>query len=53
MRTDPEPQHAAGYFHTERAVVDSYPRRIEASDLFEVQRWVTGIAHQMLEAAIR
>jgi len=43
MRSDPEPQHIALVFHDHRPVVEADTDSPEASDLLEVQRWMTWI----------
>ena len=43
MRSDPEPQHIALVFHGHGPVVEANADSPEASDLLEVQRWMTWI----------
>lgn len=43
MVANPEPKQTILNFHSQRSVLQSDARRTEASDLFEVQRWVARI----------
>src|SRR5262245_18522527 len=46
MSTDPEPHYIALVFHGHGAVMDADMDRPKASDLSEMQRWMTGILAQ-------
>lgn len=53
MVADPEPNRSIHSVYGERAVRDTDARRIEISDLLEVQRRVAGIGLQELEILSR
>lgn len=46
MRSDPEPQHIALVFHGHCPVVEANTDGPEATDLLEVERWMTWVLAQ-------
>jgi hypothetical protein len=52
MRPDPKPNDALCCFYAHGAVVDSNARRVEPTDLLEVERGMPRIALQLLETAV-